>query len=144
MAFAGGPFNNFVFQATAAMVRVLRDDPASLGLVSTVCGLLTKPGLAVWSSSADGGPPLLSDLAAEAARATAAVGVTDDHHGRARVASCTVSYRGMDPATTFVLADTDDGHRVLATTDDPGLAQAALAGALIGTEVTVAGPRIEF
>jgi acetyl-CoA C-acetyltransferase len=143
MAFAGGPFNNFVFQATAAMVPLLRDDPAALGLVSTVCGLLTKPGLALWSSTADGRPPLLSDLAADAARATESVLVTDDHHGTARVVSCTVNYAGMEAATTFVLADIDAGYRCLATTDDPGVAAAALAGALIGTDVTIAGTRIE-
>jgi acetyl-CoA C-acetyltransferase len=143
MAFAGGPFNNFVYQATAAMVPWLRHDPASLGLVSTVCGILTKPGLALWSSTADGRPPLLSDLATEAAEATASVLVTDDHHGPARVASCTVNYVGMEAATTFVLADIGAGRRCLATTDDPALADAVLAGALIGTEVTIAGSRIK-
>ena len=88
MAFAGGPFNNFVYQSTAAMAPLLRAEPAALGLVSTVCGLLTKPGLALWSATPDGAPPLLSDLAAAAAEATPAVAVTDDHRGRARVASC--------------------------------------------------------
>jgi acetyl-CoA C-acetyltransferase len=143
MAFAGGPFNNFVYQATAAMVPLLRSDPAALGLVTTVCGLLTKPGLAVWSASPDGLPPLLSDLAAEAATATGSVDVVDDHHGPARVVSSTVSYAGMEPARTFVLADVGPGRRCVASTDDPGLAAAATAGALIGTDLQITGTRIE-
>jgi len=45
MAFAGGPFNNFVLQATAAVARTVRDRAGSLGAVTTVSGLLTKPGI---------------------------------------------------------------------------------------------------
>ena len=50
MAFAGGPFNNYVYQSTAAVVPLLRDQPGRIGVVTTVCGLLTKPGLAAWSA----------------------------------------------------------------------------------------------
>ena len=60
MAFAGGPFNNFTYQATAAVVERLRAAVGRLGLVTTVSGLLTKPGLMVWSTepgpAADRGP----------------------------------------------------------------------------------------
>jgi len=143
MAFAGGPFNNFVYQATAAMVPLLRTRPAALGLVTTVCGLLTKPGLAVWSATPDGRPPRLSDLAAEAAAATAAVAVADGHHGPARVVTATVSYAGMEAARTFVLAEAAAGRRCVASSDDPGLAQAAISGALIGTDVRISGTRVE-
>jgi acetyl-CoA C-acetyltransferase len=52
MAFAGGPLNNFVFQATVAMAQRLRAEPGAHGLVTTVSGLLTKPGLAIWSTEA--------------------------------------------------------------------------------------------
>ncbi len=143
MAFAGGPFNNFVYQATASMVPLLRREPATLGLVTTVCGLLTKPGVAVWSATPDGHPPLLSDLAAEAAAATASVAVAAEHHGPARVVTATVGYAGGDAARTFVLADAGPGRRCLGSSDDPGLARAALSGALIGTDVRISGTRIE-
>jgi len=142
MAFAGGPFNNFVYQATAAMVPLLRTDPAALGLVSTVCGLLTKPGLAVWSATPDGRPPLLSDLSAEAATATGQVEVVDAHHGPARVATCTVGYSGMDTARTFVLADIEPGRRCVAWSDAPELAEAVVSGTLIGSDVGVVGSEI--
>jgi acetyl-CoA C-acetyltransferase len=144
MAFAGGPFNNFVYQATAAMVPLLRQDPEALGLVSTVCGLLTKPGLAVWSATPDGRPPLLSDLAPEAERATESVEVADEHYGPARVTSATVGYAGMEPDQTYLLAETGPGRRCVATGDDPGLAQATLAGTLIGTEIQVKGTTVDL
>jgi acetyl-CoA C-acetyltransferase len=143
MAFAGGPFNNFVYQATASMVPLVRSDPRSLALVSTVCGLLTKPGLAVWSATPDVRGPLLSDLAAEAAAVSASVDVVRAHHGRATVTSCTVGYDGMEPGRVYVLADIDPGHRCVASGTDAGLIEAALAGELIGTGVTVAGTALE-
>ena len=72
MAFAGGPFNSFVLQATAAMAQRVRER-AGLGLVTTVSGLLTKPGLAVWSSEPGDQPPLVADLGAEAEAVTETV-----------------------------------------------------------------------
>jgi acetyl-CoA C-acetyltransferase len=139
MAFAGGPFNNFVYQATAAMVPLLRADPPALGLVTTVCGLLTKPGLAVWSATPDQAPPLLSDLAAEAAAATDAVEVEDGYAGPATVITDTVS-AGPQPRT-FVLAETDTGRRCVAWSEDPDHARAAGQGSLIGRPVVVADGR---
>ena len=70
MAFAGGPFNHYVLLSTVTMGRRLRAVPGELGLVTTVSGMLSKPGLAVWSATppADGG--LVADLAAEADAAT--------------------------------------------------------------------------
>ena len=51
-AFAGGPWNNFVLQTTAAMVERLRGHRDVQGLVSTLSGLVNKPGLAVYSTRA--------------------------------------------------------------------------------------------
>lgn len=139
MTFAGGPFNNFTYQATAAMVGRLRAQPGALGLVTTVCGLLTKPGLAVWSSLPDGAPPLVADLAEEARAATPRCEVLDGHHGPATVATYTVTYDGLAPARTVVIADLDDGRRCLAASDDRVLAEEATRRELIGTAVAVDG-----
>ncbi|MHB8219706.1 MAG: hypothetical protein ACYDHU_05205 [Acidimicrobiales bacterium] len=147
MAFAGGPFNNFVYQATAAVVPSLRAEPGSLGVVTTVCGMLTKPGLAVWSTRPDGRPPLVDDLAAAAARATPTLHVLDHHDGPARVASYTVTYDGTSPVRVAIVADVpaDSGGpaRCVAVSDDPDLA-ATLTGSgdpagFIGTTVGVRG-----
>ncbi len=71
MAFAGGPFNNFVLQSMVAVAGRLRAEPGALGLVTTVSGLLTKPGIGrVVGHPPDGRPPLVGDLAGRAAAAT--------------------------------------------------------------------------
>jgi hypothetical protein len=104
---------------------------------------LTKPGLAVWSATPDGRPPLLSDLAAEAAAATGSVEVVDEYHGPGRVVSATVSYAGMEPARTFVVADVGPDRRTVACSDEGAVARAVTAGELIGTDVRIEGTRLE-
>ena len=88
MAFSGGPFNHFVLQSLRGLGDRLRQDPAALGLLTTVSGMLSKPGLAVWSATppAGAGTALLADLAAETTAATDTVPVTEAategrHHG---------------------------------------------------------------
>jgi acetyl-CoA C-acetyltransferase len=135
MAFAGGPFNNFVFQATAAVVRRLRAEPGSLGVVTTVSGLLTKPGIGVWSAEPDGMPPLLADLAGEAAAATEAVEAVETMEGYAgggTVVTYTVTYDGLDPVRLLVVCDTEDGRRCVAVSEDPELARQAVGSELVG------------
>ncbi len=147
MAFAGGPFNNFVYQSTAAVVPRLRERPGTVGVVTTVCGMLTKPGLAVWSAEPDGRPPLLDDLAGPAADATPTVDVLDEHHGSATVVSFTVTYDDLDPVRVAVVADVDRGAaaahddpvRCVATAEDPELAAHVVETGLIGTRVDVDG-----
>ncbi len=146
MAFAGGPFNHFVLQALTTLGQVLRHEPTELGLITTVSGMLSKPGLAVWSASppAPGGAgTLLADLADEAAAATAVVPVVDAPPGAptpATVAAFTVTYggaQGLDPARTAIVADLPDGVRTAATCEDARTARLAVAEGLIGRAVEV-------
>jgi acetyl-CoA C-acetyltransferase len=136
MTFAGGPFNNFVLQATAAMVRRLRDVPGT-GLVTTVSGMLTKPGLAVWGSDADDALPLVADLADEARAATAVVDDALDHQGPATVAATTVTYDGLEPSEVIVVLDTPDDRRAVARSKAPEVVASALRDELVGTAVDV-------
>jgi acetyl-CoA C-acetyltransferase len=145
MTFAGGPFNHFVLQSLLALGHRLRDEPAELGLVTTVSGMLSKPGLALWSASpptASGGP-LLADLAAEAAAATEIVPVVSAPPAdatRASVASFTVTpggETGLDPARTAIVADLPDGVRTAATCEDADTARLAVSEGLIGRLVEV-------
>jgi acetyl-CoA C-acetyltransferase len=138
MAFAGGPFNNYVLQSTAAMADRLRAAPGELGLVTTVSGLLTKPGLAVWST-APGDEPLVGDFADEARAATDTVEVVDAHEGDATVASYTVTYADGAPSRLVMIADLEDGSRCIAVGDDPALAARGLEEELIGTRIGVRG-----
>jgi acetyl-CoA C-acetyltransferase len=146
MTFAGGPFNNFVLTATAAIVPLLRAEPSEPGLVTTVSGLLSKPGLAVWSATppAEGRGPLIADLSAEAAAATETrpVASPEGSRGPARVASYTVTYEGGDrlqPTRVAIVADLAEGHRTAATCEDAAIARHALDEGLIGHAVHIEG-----
>jgi acetyl-CoA C-acetyltransferase len=140
MAFAGGPFNNFVYQAMAPVVAALRSAPGTVGAVTTVSGLLTKPGLGMWTTRPDGRPPLVGDLAAQAQAETDVVDVVEEldaYQGVASVATYTVTYEDLDPVRTIVVADTDDGRRCVSMSDDVGLARHAVDNELIGSPVRI-------
>jgi acetyl-CoA C-acetyltransferase len=139
MPFAGGPFNNFTYQVTAALVERLRVAPDSLGLVSTVSGLLTKPGLAVWGATPPDGGSLVADLAAEAAAATPARDATHTTTGDGTVAAYTVTYADGAPAKTFVVADLADGRRWVGSCHDAEVAARATTEELVGATVHITG-----
>jgi len=146
MTFAGGPFNHFVLQSLVALGGRLRAEADELGLVTTVSGMLSKPGLAVWSATpprGGGGRPLLADLAAEATAATEVLPVVETGPAAATpatVASFTVTYggaTGLEPVRTAIVADLPDGVRTAATCEDARTARLAVAEGLIGRAVEV-------
>ena len=137
MSFAGGPFNNFTYQATAAVVRRLRDAPGTLGMVTTVSGFLTKPGLMIWATAPDGRPPLVADLGEQAAAVTGRRDVAEGHRGPVTVAAYTVTYDGDRPGRVVVIGDTDDGRRAVTAIDDADLAERAVTDGLVGAALTV-------
>ncbi len=142
-SFAGGPWNNFVLQATAAMIERLRVQRDAKGLVSTLSGLVNKPGLAVYAARPDPAPLLLGDLADQADRATPRVELIAGYRGPARVAAYTVTYADAEPAQCTIIADTPGGQRCMATSHDAALAQRATREELIGASVGVDGVRFE-
>jgi acetyl-CoA C-acetyltransferase len=135
--FAGGPWNNFVLQTTAAMVDRVRAEPGTTGLVTTVSGLLNKPGLAVYSTSP--GELLLDDLAEANEREAATKEVVGGYEGPATVVTYTVHYDGTDPVRCTAVHDTPDGGRCVASSDDATVAANATREELIGTTVDVKG-----
>ncbi len=144
MAFAGGPFNHFVLQSLRLLGGRLRETPAERGLLTTVSGMLSKPGLAVWSATPpDGGDFLLADLASDGLAATEVVPVVDvapTATTRASVVSFTATYggdAGLDPVRTAIVADLPDGTRTAATCDDGATARLAVAEGLCGRTVSV-------
>jgi acetyl-CoA C-acetyltransferase len=142
MAFAGGPFNNFVLQSLAAAIPSVRAEPGSLGMVTTVSGLLTKPGIGIWSAVPDGHPPLVADLASDVAAETSTVDVVetlDGYRGPGTVATYTVTYEGQEPVRTVVLCDLPDGRRSVAISESTDTATAAVASELIGGAVHLEG-----
>jgi acetyl-CoA C-acetyltransferase len=143
MAFAGGPFNNFVLQATVAMARRLREQPGR-GLVTTVSGLLTKPGLAVWATEPPRAQPLVADLHEPARRATATVEAVESYSGDAVVAAYTVTYDGMQPTEVIAIVDTSEGVRALARSIDADVIGRGITTGLVGEPVRVTDNRFDL
>jgi acetyl-CoA C-acetyltransferase len=137
--FAGGPWNNFVLQATAAMVDRLRHHRGSLGLVTTVSGFLTKPGIAVYSTEPGARPLMVDDLAAQAVATTPVAAIAVDYRGPATIAAYTVSAERDGGRRVITFVDTPGGERWIAFSDDPALAERAAREELIGTDVHVDG-----
>ncbi len=146
MTFAGGPFNHFVLQSMVTLASRLRADPSALGMVTTVSGMLSKPGLAVWAAAPPPSdrPPMVADLGRETVAATEVVPVVAEAPAEAgaTVVSFTVTYGGpdgTDPVRTAVVADLADGVRTAATCEDAATARLALTEGLIGRDVRVEG-----
>ena len=146
MAFAGGPFNHFVLASTVQLGRRLREAPSEteLGLVTTVSGMLSKPGLALWGAVPPAeGHMLLADLADEGRAATELVAVAEVPPAQptpATIAAFTVTYGGvggLEPVRTAVVADLPDGVRTAATCEDAATAGLAVTEGLAGRTVYV-------
>jgi acetyl-CoA C-acetyltransferase len=142
MTFAGGPFNNFVLNGTATVAALLRAAPSEQGLITTVSGMLSKPGLAVWSASPPEAGSFVADLAGspEIDTPSRPVAPPDSRGGPAVVASFTVTYDDADPlrpARTAIVADLPDGTRTAATCDDAAIALSSVTESLIGQTVHI-------
>jgi len=124
MTFGGGPFNSFVLQAMAPVVRRLRES-GGRALVTSVSGLLTKPGLGVWAAAGDGEAPFVADLARAAEAATARRNVRADHDGPVTMVAATVTFEGLDPIGLVALAVTPEGEAVIVRSADPSLVERA-------------------
>ena len=138
MPFAGGPYNNYVLQATCRMARLIRDGRGRNGLVSSVSGILTKQGFGLWAKAPAPHGFTFADVSAETARLQARMEVAEGYRGPARVAGYTVvheksSQRGL------VLADTPDGRRALATSTDPLVTQCLQAQECCGATILIDG-----
>ena len=148
MAFGGGPFNHFVLTSTVELGQRLREVASGreteLGMVTTVSGMLSKPGLALWGAAppADG-RMFLADLAEEGLAATEVLPVAEVPPAGptpATVAAFTVTYGGdggLEPVRTAVVADLPDGVRTAATCEDASTAGLAVTEGLAGRTVYV-------
>lgn len=147
MAFAGGPYNNYVLQATCRAAELLRAGRGRHALVSSVSGVLTKQAFGLWRSAAaspDAAPAPASprgfahlDVSAAVAREAGVVEVLDDFSGSATVAGFTVLHgRGKAPRG-LALADTTEGKRVLAATEDATLTARMQAEEFAGRPVRI-------
>lgn len=141
LCFAGGPWNNPVGHAIATMVDVLRDDPASIGLVTANGGIIQKHAFGVYSTEPppSGGfryaNPQPEIDAAETNRK-----ILESYDGPAEIESYTVMHeRDGTASRAHGSVLTPQGHRVWAVTSDPDAMATLLVDDLVGTQVTI-GP----
>jgi acetyl-CoA C-acetyltransferase len=117
MTFAGGPLNSYVLHSTAAMADVLRADPGSTGLVTSVSGFITKFGAAVWSTTPG---TWRSEDTTEAARAADPPLTDTDEPGEdVTVVAGTVTHARDGSTTAIDVVETADGVRSLRSTPSP-------------------------
>ena len=113
MTFAGGPLNSYVLHSTASMADVLRADPGSTGLVTSVSGFLSKYGAGVWSTTPAPDGWRSEDVTAEAREADARRPDTDDPGDAVRVVAGTVVHNREGGRTAIDVVETADGTRSL-------------------------------
>lgn len=137
MAFAGGPYNNYVFQATCRAAELMRQGRGRTALVSSVSGVLTKQAFGLWCADPPSQGFVHADLSEAVAREVGTVEVLDEFTGPARIAGYTVLHgRGKAPRG-IGLADTAPGQRALITTEDPGLIRRMQEEEFVGRTVRV-------
>ncbi len=138
MTFAGGPLNNFAFQALAKMAHVLRAEPGSTGVVTAVSGILTKQGVSQWSTAAPKNSFLFDDVSEQTALESPSVEVVDEAHGDATIVTYTVVYPG-DEGVLVALVEMDDGPRTIVATADADLVGRATSEEICNVRVRVDG-----
>lgn len=117
LTFFGGPLNNYMGHAIAAMARTLRAYPGEIGLLYGQGGYVNKHHSLIVSTTPPPSPVAIDysvQNAADAARGPVPTLVTD-YTGGATIETYTVSYaRDGDPLQGFVIARTPKGQRLLA------------------------------
>jgi acetyl-CoA C-acetyltransferase len=119
MSFGGGPLNNFVFQSLARMVKLLRQNPKEIGLVSAVSGLLTKQACALWSATPGVNGWVCADVTDEVREASELCELVAKFNGAGVVAGYTVLYQGQQPWRAVAVFDLPDGRRTVAYNENP-------------------------
>ncbi len=140
MSFGGGPLNNYVLQSTARMMQVLREDPGSTGLVTSVSGMITKHGMGLWSTEPPRNGFQIADVREQALAETPTAAADSGYQGPADVVGYTVTYEGDAPSTGIVVAKatgTGAPTHAVATTSDPDLLTELIGSEWVGRRITV-------
>ncbi|CAN5354898.1 hypothetical protein BH10PSE4_BH10PSE4_31620 [soil metagenome] len=117
LTFFGGPLNNYMGHAVAAMARTLRAHPGEIGLLYGQGGYVNKHHSLVVSTTPSP-TPLAQDYSVQAAADGARLPVPSlapDYAGAAAIEAYTVTYaRDGAPLQGVVIARTPAGERVMA------------------------------
>jgi acetyl-CoA C-acetyltransferase len=139
MTFGGGPLNNFVYQATVKMAQLLRESPEEVGLVTTVSGMLTKQGVALWSATPGPAGWGFDDVTEQVRGESDIREVVADFDGDASVAGYTVLYQGADPWRAVAVFDLPDGNRTVAFSEDAAAIAQMESGECCGLSCSLSG-----
>ena len=143
LAFAGGPWNNYVSHALATMVERLRAvGQGTIGLVTGLGGFATKHAIVVYGTD----PPAAGfrwdeiDGAVSGRRQ-----VAEAYRGPAPIETWTVMYgRDGEPETGIATLITPDGRRTWATTTEPSEVSTMTTADLTGVAATVTDGRLRL
>jgi acetyl-CoA C-acetyltransferase len=137
MSFAGGPYNNYVFQATARMAELLQGGVGACGLVSCVSGLYTKVGFTVLGVAPPSQPFSVHDVTADVARLEPAVPIDDSATGTGGIAAYTVLYEHGEPERAVAVIDLANLHRAVGRSSHPEVIRALLDEEGVGRQVSL-------
>jgi acetyl-CoA C-acetyltransferase len=138
MPFAGGPYNNYVLQATCRMAELLRAGKGTTGLVGSISGVLTKQGFGVWSQQPGASAFESRDVTDAVAHAMPTKEVVGGGYaGPATVAGYTVLHSKNEPSSGIILADLPDGRRTMAATGDENTVNRMEAFEFCGAPATI-------
>ena len=137
MAYAGGPYNNYVLHATAQMIRKLRKGEGQTGLVGCISGILTKQGFGLWSASPPKHPFAFRDVTSMVAAAAQPCDEAEEYEGPARIVAWTVlNSKGGQPRA-IVIGDTENGRRCVASAVDNDLIASLAEADILGREIAI-------
>ena len=133
LAFAGGPWNNYVMHAIATVMGDLRDRPGAKGLVWANGGYATKHAFGVYSTT----PPMSFQHSHPQdeidAMPRCALAEPGDAAGSATIEAYTVMFsRDGEPEQALAACLVADGRRAWGTSADAGLAAAMCDGEWVG------------
>ena len=138
LTFAGGPLNNYVSHSIAAMVGVLREDPAARGLVTANGGFITKHALGIYSATPPTVPFGRTSLGdADVQHQPRAV--APDATGTLDIEAYTVMHDHNGPSRALVGFRTPDDRRTWGFSQDSDVMQSLLASDHVGSPATLDG-----
>lgn len=138
MSFAGGPYNNYVFQAVSRAAELLADRQGTTALVSCVSGLYTKQGFTVLATEPPQTPFSVQDVTAEVDALEPAIPVEDRPTGRGTIAAATILFQDGKPERAVAVIDLPNAHRTVARCSGPDVMTAFMTEEPIGKAVLVA------
>ena len=138
MSFAGGPLNNYVFQAMARAASLLAEGRGATALVSCVSGLYTKQGFTVLATTPPARPFSVQDVTAEVAELEPALPVDDAAAGPGTIVAATVLHQRGEPERAVAVVELAGGARTMAKCLAPEVMARFLVDEPVGLAVEVA------